>query len=90
MKEGSSSYPDIPAALRRIAKTRCQLGQPVNCGERDGLPISALRLCMDMRLIVDALSPNGCGRETVIANALRVLDKAAMLAGLTSSYENRS
>lgn len=58
-----------------------QLGQPVACGIRQGLPISALRLCVDMRLIVDALSKEGRGSDAVIANALRVLDKAAALAG---------
>jgi len=49
---------------------RCQLGQPVASG--------ALRLCVDMRLIVDALSPGGRGGEAVINGAMRVLDKAAL------------
>ena len=80
MKEVTNHLPGIPAAMRRVTGTRCQLGQPVACGVRDGVPISALRLCIDMRLIVEALSAKGCGGDVVIANALRVLDKAAMLA----------
>jgi hypothetical protein len=58
----------------------CQLGQPVGCGTRDGIPVSALRLCVCSRLIVDAVSLTGRGKAAVIAEALSVLDKAAFLA----------
>ena len=61
---------------------RCQVGQPVACGTRDGVPVSALRLCASTRLIVDALSEKGRGTTAVIAEALAVLDKAAFLASL--------
>jgi hypothetical protein len=61
---------------------RCQLGQPVPCGSRAGVPVSALRLCLSSRLIVDAVSPGGRGPKAVIADALAVLDKAAILASL--------
>src|SRR5205085_1782822 len=44
-----------PAAVARpIAAMRCQVGQPVACGSRDGQPVSALRLCASARLVVEA------------------------------------
>ena len=60
----------------------CQVGQPVACGIRDGVPVSALRLCLSSRLIIEALSPEGRGSEAVIAEARAVLDQAAGLASL--------
>lgn len=53
---------------------RCQLGQPVACGMRDGVPVSALRLCLSARLIVEALAPGGRGAGQVIADAQAALD----------------
>ena len=35
---------------------RWQLGQPVACGSRQGIEVSALRLCISSRLIVEAAS----------------------------------
>lgn len=56
---------------------RARLGQPVLCGERDGAPIAALRLCNSARLIVEgARDPDG-----VINRALAVLDQAARVTG---------
>ena len=52
---------------------RARLGQPVLCGERDGAPISALRLCNSARLIVEGASRP----DAVIQRALSVLDQAA-------------
>jgi len=60
-----------------VAALRCQLGQPVICGERDGLPVSALRICASARLAVEASAGN---RDAVIQRALSALDKAALLA----------
>ena len=65
---------------RLLATQRCQLGQPVQCGLFHDVPVSALRLCVSIRLIVDAISPEGRGVETVIAEALLTLDKCALLA----------
>lgn len=50
---------------------RYQLGQPVVCGLRDGVSVSALRLCLSARLIVEAISL----RSGVIDKALKALDK---------------
>jgi hypothetical protein len=58
---------------------RCQLGQPVVCGQRDGVPVSALRLCVSARMVVDAIRQEGQAAR-VIANAIAALDKTAMLA----------
>jgi hypothetical protein len=74
---------DLPgASANPLASTRCQVGQPVACGTRAGVPVSALRLCVSSRLIVDAVSPQGRGAGAVIAEAIAVLDKAALLASL--------
>jgi hypothetical protein len=61
---------------RAIAALRCQVGQPVPCGHRNGVPLSALRLCASARLVVEAASG---GAAQVIARAMAVLDKAAWL-----------
>jgi hypothetical protein len=68
------------ASSRTLMASRCQLGQPVPCGTRDGIPVSALRLCASTRLMVDAVSPTGRGAAVVVAEALTALDKAALLA----------
>ena len=59
-------------------RLRCQLGQPVAVGERDGISVSALRLCVSARLIVEAGQAGG--EDRVIAQAMRVLDKTVWLA----------
>jgi hypothetical protein len=72
---------DIDAAQananKDILPLRCQLGQPVECGARNGVPVSALRLCLSSRLIVEAGIKNNAAR--IIDNALTTLDKAAAL-----------
>jgi hypothetical protein len=74
--------PLVAEGSRRLLGLRCEVGQPVACGTRAGQPVSALRLCLSSRLIVDAVSTEGRGAEAVIAEALSVLDKAALLSGL--------
>lgn len=65
---------------KKLLARHGQLGQPVRCGLRQGRPVSALRLCASMRLAVDALSPQGRGCDTVIAEAIEILDKTALLS----------
>ena len=60
-----------------LASLRCQFGQPVVCGSRYGVTVSALRLCLSARLISDAAAQNGIAG--VIALALTALDKATVL-----------
>jgi hypothetical protein len=62
-----------------VAARRSQLGQPVNCGARGQVPLTALRMCMSARLAADALAPGGHGGAAVIADALEALDKTAWL-----------
>jgi hypothetical protein len=51
---------------------RFEIGQPVLCGSRNGIDLSALRLCLSSRLIVEAVS-NDKKADKVIKNALFVL-----------------
>lgn len=64
------------------ARGRYQLGQPVPCGQRDGVPVSALRICVGARLLVSMANHGGegPGASPVIDAALAALDKASMLA----------
>lgn len=75
---------DFPAAESGGARGdlglfRCQLGQPVACGNREKVPVSALRLCLSARLVVGAIKGSE-GIAEVTTKALRALDKAAALA----------
>ena len=58
---------------------RVQLAQPVDCGRRDGMAVSALRLCVSSRLIVEAMEQNGKNQQVVIERALAAMDKIARL-----------
>jgi hypothetical protein len=81
MREDMRNLPGTPPSP--VLSSRCQVGQPVVCGTREGVSVSALRLCLSSRLIVDALSPRGRGIRAVIAEAVAVLDKAALLASFS-------
>ncbi len=59
-----------------VARVRGQLGQPVMCGERDGEPVSALRICASARMMVEASQGDA---DAVIKRSLAVLDKALLL-----------
>lgn len=56
---------------------RCQLGQPVFYGYDNSEPVSALRICLSARLIVEATIDNGENAEQVIQRALCVLDSVS-------------
>lgn len=72
-----------------VAAARCQLGQPVACGSRQGIEVSALRLCLSARLITSALRhPNQS--EAIIADALTVLAKTAWLIHSTEPHHVKS
>ncbi|MDX8379470.1 MAG: hypothetical protein R8K48_05405 [Gallionella sp.] len=72
-RQVSQSYP----LGGKLAAWRCQLGQPVACGRRDGIAVSALRLSLGARLISEAFEENKVTR--VIEDAMRALDKTAWL-----------
>jgi hypothetical protein len=71
---------DGDIADQSLAGLRCQLGQAVACGEQEGMPASALRICTSARLVVEAISERR--GDAIIQRALTVLDKAAVLADL--------
>lgn len=75
-KHPGSDHTGISGVSTRL---RCQLGQPVECGSRDGVLVSALRLCVSSRLIVEATSQGGRNTAIVIARAMAALDKTALL-----------
>lgn len=75
---------DLNDTNMKIAALQCQLGQPVLCGERDGFPVSALRLCVSARLIVEATAQKGKHFSAVIERALAALEKTAWL--VTQGY----
>lgn len=61
-----------------IATIRCQLGQPVACGILNGITVSALRLCISSRLIIEATKRDDRG-IAIIKDALTALDKTVLL-----------
>ncbi len=64
---------------RGLTELGCQLGQPTMCGVRDGVQMTALRLCAGARLADEALSA-GVSVEAIIGRAMEALDKTALLA----------
>ena len=54
-----------------------QLAQPVDCGRRNGKAISALRMCVSSRMIVEATQNNGKNYQQVIDRAIKALNKIA-------------
>ena len=64
----------IQRGLAQVGRTR--LGQPVACGERDGAPVTALRLCNSARLVTEALKRGG-DPAVVLSRALSALDKVS-------------
>ncbi|MGZ4953853.1 MAG: hypothetical protein ACXV8Q_01980 [Methylobacter sp.] len=66
-----------PASMQ--LSIRCQLGQPVACGTRNGIAVSALRLCLSSRLIAEATTHGDQG-TAIIKDALKALDKTARLS----------
>jgi hypothetical protein len=67
-------------ASSHLAALRCQLGQPVACGHRDGVPVSALRVCASMRMIVQACTDGGREAGLLIEQATSSLEKTELLA----------
>lgn len=66
-----------PPAAGDAETRRFQLGQPVPCGVRDGVAVSALRLCVSAPMLVAACRD---GRhEALIADALAALDRLVQL-----------
>ena len=81
MQRDLSAYPGVitgPVGGDE-AVVRYQLGQPVACGHRAGIPVSALRICASARLIVEATANGGLKAARVFNKAMAALDKAVRL-----------
>ncbi len=74
----NNKYFNLPGHHAVTENLRCQTGQPVACGSRNGVTISALRLCISSRLIVESVLEKN-NRQKIIDDALSVLDKIALL-----------
>ena len=75
-----AGQPPVQAA----AGLRVEVGQPVACGERDGVPVWALRLCASARLIAEACIDHR-RRDEILAEVDMALAKTAWLAGEVAS-----
>ena len=64
----------------------CQLGQPVSCGVRNGVPLSALRICTSSRLVVEAAEAGSS--EEIRRRIINALDKTAWLVANTAPHPN--
>ncbi len=76
-----SADPQVRAASSR----RVELGQPVTAGVRDGVPVTALRLCLGARQIAEACAGGPEAAAAVIQNARLALAKIAWAARLVQS-----
>jgi hypothetical protein len=70
----------VERVYQTLMSSHGQVGRPLGCGERQGRPLHALRLCSSMRLATQALGPGGSGPQAVIDGALRLLDAAEAAA----------
>ncbi len=77
-RELCSSTHGLDHSNSDIATIHCQLGQPVACGTRNGITVSALRLCISSRLIAEATACDDKG-NAIIKGAFTALDKTALL-----------
>jgi hypothetical protein len=80
-RDGPLSLDRTQALHRRLMRqaSPVQLGQAVGVGVRDGRPLTALRLSLSARLIVEALTAPG-GRQLVIGRARAALAETAARA----------
>jgi hypothetical protein len=70
-------FTGISRDMTDVAVLRCQLGQPVPCGNRAGIPLGALRICASARHVMASIAQDeGAG---VIRQSLAALDKAALI-----------
>ncbi|MCZ4093249.1 hypothetical protein [Sinorhizobium psoraleae] len=63
----------------KILAAHCEVGQPVPCGELEGVQVAALRLCLSARLIVEAINAGERGIERLFERGLMALEKVAFL-----------
>jgi hypothetical protein len=79
-RQGFLGLAETEAIYRSLAGVgRTRFGQPVRCGERNGEPVAALRLCNSARLVTEALGPGG-DSALVLSRALAALDEVSRAA----------
>ncbi|MFZ6863394.1 hypothetical protein ACO0K7_12250 [Undibacterium sp. Ji67W] len=71
--ESATVYQELQRPADAQQHRRFQLGQPVLCGERIGVPVSALRLCVSAPMLVSAQEKSAA--NLMIAEALLALDR---------------
>lgn len=74
--ETADIHRHIGAAASDHGEWAFQLGQPVDCGSRSQVQVSALRLCMSARLVVQAARDRDLGTR-IIGQAMACLDRIA-------------
>ena len=82
LKPSDSKRPDFKVIDTNVERIQCLLGQPVIIGNKNGKPISALRLCLSSRLIVEGASNKEEFGEVVIQRAISALDNIGLLIKL--------
>jgi hypothetical protein len=76
-EETLSLYRALLTLAESSSERRFHLGQPVACGQREGVSVSALRLCVSARMIVSACRDGNVSQ--VIDDALDALDEISRL-----------
>jgi hypothetical protein len=81
LEETTQLYQQLRAARCAPEATgaRFQLGQPVLCGQQDGTPVGALRLCSGARLVTESMAKHQ-SVTCAIEQAMLALDQIAQLA----------
>lgn len=78
LRAHDTNRPDIRTLDANIEVLRCQLGQPVIYSRHNHYEVSALRLCLSARNIVEA-TKDVASAQKVIQRALSVLDNIVLL-----------
>jgi len=75
-----------PKAERRLAGRVCHLGQPIQLGSVEGVPVGALRICIGARQVVEAAFDPALGKtaeqrlERQIGRARMALEKVDLIS----------
>jgi hypothetical protein len=80
LEETTQLYQQLRGARGAPGATgiRFQLGQPVLCGQQDGRPVGALRLCSGARLVTESMAKHQ-SVTCAIEQAMLALDQIALL-----------
>ena len=82
-QETQRIYQQLQQPSSEPARPGIALGQPVLCGERDGVPVSALRLCLSAPLLVAAQQPEQA--SIILKNVIVAIDRMVELIDALAS-----